>query len=757
LNNHTLSLNVDIDNSALFVGGSFITTGGGALNITNPNTGPSASGISAIGQSTVVNVIGNVICGNYGLAPGQGAAVTVNGNVIGGNTGVFANYFDNGVTTVTLNGNVMGGSYGVVIGPAAANATSGANVTVNGTITAPNYIFFGVPPTMGEGRTQAQFVLPTTLTGYRTYTRTSTYGATSTVWVYNPSFDVTVNGGGATVHGSGQYTQGATVTVGVAQLDGHTFNGWTVIPTTVVLADANKMTTTFTMPAAAVTVTAGCTPNPSDNDTTAGTGNQGGGGSSNGGASGENSSSSDGDTYDGVSGHTGNNGTTPIPSPSPNPSPTPQHQPPQSPITFTIIANDGIYGESNELEIPATIITNADTGSVTLKMTIKTINALLSNALTTPVPTITLDLSAPIETENSENIVITSVTLPGKAIQTFANAEAAVKVILPAGIITLTPEALIILAESAEIMGLTADTSITIEAFVVPMNHFSGMQAAQVKSCDTAIGLDVFVGGEKVDIPLAVSIPYTLKPNEKPAAVRAWHMDAHGGLTCMNGTFDPATGMITFAIQHQSYFVVGYDPLLLWLNPFTDIARDAWYYDAVAFANSRGIFTGVGNGVFAPYATMTRAMLITMLYRMEGEPMVSVYYNRKFTDVIPVAWYHDAIQWAAENGLTLGIGGNRFAPYRPITREEAVVLLSRYSNYKGYIMPTYREMAGFIDITKISPWAEEAVRKLYEAGVLRASETDEANGVSSGLRPLEAATRAEVADMLLRFERFVII
>jgi len=309
--------------------------------------------------------------------------------------------------------------------------------------------------------------------------------------------------------------------------------------------------------------------------------------------------------------------------------------------------------------------------------------------------------------------------------------------------ITLNPDALTILADACKQDGSSV---IVVEAVVVPMSDLKGMQAAQVKGYETVVSIDVFLDDVKFNVPLTVSLPYTLKANENPAAVRVWHMDDNGNLTCMNGVFDTATGMITFTITHQSYFVVGYDPVRLWVNSFTDIAESAWYYEAVAYANYHGLFSGYGGGIFAPQDSMTRAMFVTVLHKLEGNPAPSG--SGRFADVAVSAWYHDPVQWASEQGIVSGVGDNRYAPDRPITRQEMAVMLMNYAKFKGYDMPVYREAINFTDTAQIASWANVAVKAMSEAGVL--------NGYNNAYNPLSTATRAEVAAMFKNFLRFVV-
>jgi len=418
---------------------------------------------------------------------------------------------------------------------------------------------------------------------------------------------------------------------------------------------------------------------------------------------------------------TGGGGST-----TPDPTPT-------TPST-TIPGNGGTDTQSgSKVDVPVAVDTS--TGEVTVKLDDKTTETLITNALTKAAdaggdakPVVTLDISGVTEAKTATFNVNTA--------SAFSNAAVAVTIKLPDAKITLSPETLATLAAATNI----ATMLVTVEAAVVPMKDLQGMQAAQVKGYETVVNIDVFVGGSKVDVPVTVSLPYTLKSNENPAA----DLDDNGNLTKLSGVYDAKTGMITFTVSHQSYFVVGYDPVALWINVFSDVAEGAWYYDAVAYANYNGLFSGYGNGVFAPQGDMTRAMFVTVLWNLEGKPAPDG--TASFSDVGDT-WYSQAVLWAAENGIVNGVGGGEFAPDRAITRQEMAVMLLNYSDYKGYSIPANRDMPNFKDSGQIDLWAETAAKKLSEAGVI--------SGDNNEFMPQKTATRAEVAQMFKNFLRFI--
>jgi pimeloyl-ACP methyl ester carboxylesterase len=178
-----------------------------------------------------------------------------------------------------------------------------------------------------------------------------------------------------------------------------------------------------------------------------------------------------------------------------------------------------------------------------------------------------------------------------------------------------------------------------------------------------------------------------------------------------------------------------------WINPFADVNTSDWFYDDVAFVVANGLFNGTSATTFAPGDTMTRAMLVTVLWRMAGSPAVN---GSSFSDVPGGQWYSDAVVWAEENDIVSGIGGGLFAPDAEITREQMAAILYRYEQFSGKIPPNIAESKNFTDGNDTSEWATTAVTALAAQGII--------NGKPSDLfDPKGTATRAEVAAMLHRF------
>lgn len=177
--------------------------------------------------------------------------------------------------------------------------------------------------------------------------------------------------------------------------------------------------------------------------------------------------------------------------------------------------------------------------------------------------------------------------------------------------------------------------------------------------------------------------------------------------------------------------------------PFTDVKTTDWFYDAVSFTYNMGIMDGVETNKFSPSTTITRGMVVTMLWRMAGEPYASGTY---FDDVSYGRYYTTAVAWSARNNIIEGSGANTFGVNDPITREQLAVILYRYAKYMNYSTTT-SSLYGYDDANKVSSWAKDAMGWAVRNGVI--------GGVTNTtLCPNNTATRAEVAQMFMNFYDF---
>ena len=178
---------------------------------------------------------------------------------------------------------------------------------------------------------------------------------------------------------------------------------------------------------------------------------------------------------------------------------------------------------------------------------------------------------------------------------------------------------------------------------------------------------------------------------------------------------------------------------------FVDMpAAGTWSHDSIDYVVGQGLFGGVGNSLFAPQTTMSRAMLVTVLHRFAGAPEAAA---STFSDVERGSWYAAAVDWASENGIVNGVGGNKFNPTGTVTREQIASIHCRYAEKLGKSTANRDSLASFADTSAITNWAYSSVQWAVAAGII--------SGVKSGsayyVNPTAGASRAEVATMLVRF------
>jgi len=179
--------------------------------------------------------------------------------------------------------------------------------------------------------------------------------------------------------------------------------------------------------------------------------------------------------------------------------------------------------------------------------------------------------------------------------------------------------------------------------------------------------------------------------------------------------------------------------------PFNDVKTSDWFFGDVKYAYENGLFNGMSHTAFEPYTSMTRAMLVTVLWRMAGSPNAS---GTSFTDVKSSEWYSAAVAWAGQNKIVEGIGDNLFAPNSSITRQDLATMIMRYISFIKFIYVVNDEYRIFADEKEISSYAKNAIQNLNKLGIM--------NGRGNNvIDPRGAATRAEVAAMLHRLAEMI--
>ena len=226
------------------------------------------------------------------------------------------------------------------------------------------------------------------------------------------------------------------------------------------------------------------------------------------------------------------------------------------------------------------------------------------------------------------------------------------------------------------------------------------------------------------------------------------------------GTYDKKTGIARYnaAVAKPSYtYSTGSDAVTLTVeftldmsklpkSAFTDVTTGAWYYDAVLYAFSNALMVGTSDTTFGPDVSMTRAMLVAVLYRLADSPSVSG--KMPFTDVEADTWYTDAVLWAYQNNIVAGTSDTTFAPLSDITREQIVAIFSRYTaKFAPDKAEATAELTGFADSTSVSDWAVGDMKWAVAQKIISGRE----DAGKLYLQPQGNASRAEVATILMQY------
>jgi len=180
-------------------------------------------------------------------------------------------------------------------------------------------------------------------------------------------------------------------------------------------------------------------------------------------------------------------------------------------------------------------------------------------------------------------------------------------------------------------------------------------------------------------------------------------------------------------------------------SPYVDVKPKRWSFKDIMYVTEKGLMNGTEPGKFAPTETMTRAMVVTVLYRLQGEPEVT--YTSKFKDVKKNKWFTDAVLWAADNGIVKGVEAGVFDPMSTITREQLATIIMRYAENTYVITEERADIMGYSDYNKVRPFARDAMSWANAVGIVK--------GVTdSTLAPRKGATREEFASILKRFDEY---
>ncbi len=329
----------------------------------------------------------------------------------------------------------------------------------------------------------------------------------------------------------------------------------------------------------------------------------------------------------------------------------------------------------------------------------------------------TLTLTATVAPDNATNKAVTW-TSSNPSVATVEN-----------GVVTAVAPGTAVITATAADGGFTATCAVTVRPDIPPANP------------NYKITVEATQGGTVTADPTAAKAGTTVTLT--PVPDRGYQVgsvavtDRFGDAVAVT---EQADGIYTFTMPNgQVTVTVTFAEAPL---PFPDVAEGDWFYDAVRYAYENSLMDGVGDNLFAPNSETTRAQLVTILYRLEGEPEVSG--TSGFTDVAADTWYTDAVAWAAANGIVNGVSETEFAPGKDITREQLATILFRYAEAKGYDVSARADLSAYPDADQIQSYAAESVAWAVAEGLIQGFE-------DNTLRPAGNATRAQIATILMRF------
>ncbi len=291
---------------------------------------------------------------------------------------------------------------------------------------------------------------------------------------------------------------------------------------------------------------------------------------------------------------------------------------------------------------------------------------------------------------------------------------------------------------------------VTLTIAKVDPSTLSEEQKAQVG--DRPIYDLTIIAGDKVISDLGggtvnVTLPYTLQDGETAESIVVYFIDEAGQIVAQETVYDPITQTVSFIINHFSYYFIG--TAAVTESMFSDVALDAWYYEAVHFAAKQGLLAGIFDTTFNPSTEATRAMMVTLLYRLdlsmqaEDSDLATDGAELTFADVAADAYYAQAVAWAAKNGIVDGYDAETFAPDDTITREQMAAILYRYAEYSGFDITASTSLEAFTDHDLVSDYAVSSLQWAVAIELMQGK----GNNI---LDPQGTTTHAEVVTLLQR-------
>lgn len=335
----------------------------------------------------------------------------------------------------------------------------------------------------------------------------------------------------------------------------------------------------------------------------------------------------------------------------------------------------------------------------------------------------------------------TDVTLAGSALSTLADNSLVkgLKIITNTGSISFDATAL---------DGIDSKLSGGSVSFSVGLAETSAMTEAQkaLAGSHVVYELSVSTGDKKIENfggTATVTLPYKLSAGEDAKNIVVYCLGSDGKVERFQGTYDSSEGMVTFTTSHFSIYM----PVVEATAAFSDVLLTDWFYNSANYAVKKGLMVGTSGTTFEPNTKTTRAMFVTILWRLQGQEKPAME-SSPFTDVADKnAWYYDAVLWAYGNDIAKGMSSDRFAPTGTLSRQEMVTILHRFAQKYNSKLTEAGAINGaqFSDWSSTSSWAKESMEWAY-ANKLVGGTSD------TTLSPNGNATRAQLAEILMRYQ-----
>ena len=354
-------------------------------------------------------------------------------------------------------------------------------------------------------------------------------------------------------------------------------------------------------------------------------------------------------------------------------------------------------------EASVTVIAEVTEGTAEAEVTTENVTEALEENEKAEVLTVT------VVSEEADSVTL---TVGSDAVQTIADAEVSLNVVTDQGSVTISAE------DVGSLAAENGDVAVSIK------NHENGTTT-----------VDVTVNGETADVSVKVALP-TVEDGQVVVVVNE------------DGTEEVVRKSVVEDGTAYAELPAGTTIKIVDnAKDFDDVPADAWYADSVDFVSSHELFEGTDKG-FEPSMNMTRAMLVTVLYRLENEPDATA--EAVFTDVKEDSWYADAVEWAASSGIVNGVGNDLYDPNGDVTREQIATMLYRYVKHLGLDVSSRGSLDKFYDGDQVSDWAKDAMQWAVKLGIFQGDDT-------GSLNPKNKATRAEVATLMERIVKLLVL